>query len=289
MKILSRFLSTFCFLVVAAAAFAQFEGAKITFYKKCVEDAKIGNKLTLSDPFSGPAEYDFLAGRFNVFFSVKWAKPLAKNTPAKILVLDEKGTYANGYDSRYFEKGMIVLNWRFIMPPGKYTLQLVNADNADKVYVSASFAVVDRVGARATGNQKAGQAKFWVCQTVDDDWKAVGATGDVAKGEFTWPANKPFEVLVTNNSVPFGVSFLGFIIHKQGADGKDTDFVQEWQTDMLDEKKTTKWCTVGSFPGFSGLDPGAYSIYVIDWTKRQPTYHSGNFTEYFAKIKLVVK
>jgi len=35
--------------------------------------------------------------------------------------------------------------------------------------------------------------------------------------------------------------------------------------------------------------PACYSVYIIDWRKREVSEHNGNLTEYFAKMTLTVK
>lgn len=133
------------------------------------------------------------------------------------------------------------------------------------------------------------QAKFWICETVNDDWQPVGAAKYNEKEKvYEWPAGKNFDVLIKNNGKPFGASFLGIIVHTQGADGKDNGFINEWMSDPLDDK-STMWCTVGGLPDKSWIKPGRYTIYMIRWGDRQPTEHIGNFKEYFSKITLVVK
>lgn len=115
-----------------------------------------------------------------------------------------------------------------------------------------------------------------VCKEIDDNWKCVGESSE-------WKANEAFDVLFVNPK-PVGVDFIGIVFHKQGADGKDTDFVNEYQQQM--EAQYRKYATVG---GSFRLPAGKYSIYVISWGKRESLVHNGNFKEYFAKTTLTVK
>lgn len=134
------------------------------------------------------------------------------------------------------------------------------------------------------------KAKLWICENTDDDWNPIKPAKYIEKEKvYEWPAGKKFDVLIKNNGKPFGVTFLGIIIHEQGADGKDTGFFDEWMTDTLDDKKTTMWATVGGLGKSDTLKPGRYSIYIIDWTKRQVNFHPGDFKDYFAKITVVIK
>lgn len=115
-----------------------------------------------------------------------------------------------------------------------------------------------------------------VCKEIDDDWKCVGESAE-------WAANTNFNILFVN-SVPVGVDFIGIVFHKQGSDGKDLAFINEYQQQM--DPKYRKYATVGD--NFK-LPAGTYSVYIISWGKRESLVHNGNFTEYFAKTTLKVK
>jgi hypothetical protein len=115
-----------------------------------------------------------------------------------------------------------------------------------------------------------------VCKEVNDAWQAVGAATK-------WKAGQSFNVLLVDEQ-PFGTDLVGFVIHKQGDDGKDVAFVNEWQQ-IVGEKDRT-YATVG---GMTSLPPGTYSLYAIDWRKREATRHRGNLTEYYAKVTLTVE
>jgi hypothetical protein len=167
---------------------------------------------------------------------------------------------------------------RFIInTPGKYFVRMANYHNKTQVWATADFTVgADTVGARAVGNTAAGQGKVTVCKEIDDNWKCVGTSNE-------WPANSPFNVSF-ENPTPSGVDFIGIIIHKQGADGKDVEFINEYQQNI--GEKNRKYATVGD--NFR-LPAGVYSIYIIVWGKRETMEHRGNLTEYFAKTTLTVK
>lgn len=123
---------------------------------------------------------------------------------------------------------------------------------------------------------KTAPGKVSVCTEIDDDWKCVGEATE-------WAANKNFNILFVN-SVPVTVEFIGIVIHKQGADGKDTDFINEYQQQFGAGNR--KYATVGN--NFS-LPAGTYSIYIITWGNRETLVHNGNFKEYLAKTTLKVK
>lgn len=287
MKVLFRLLLLVASVAFAITALAQFKGASITLYNSGSEDKKVPNKYYVKDPVPAGGNITFKGTEFTLYFTVKWTTPLAKNTPADVMVFDSKGTWANGIGAKQFPKGIKEFTWRLNLTPGKYTIKLLNPETYEE-YAVSTFTVVDKIGTRAVDGQKAGSAKLWVCQTVNDDWQPVGAGGSPETGVFNWKANTDFQILIKNNGKPFGANFLGIIIHKQGPDGKDTAFINEFQSDPLDDK-STMWCTVTGLPGMSGLPAGTYSIYVIPWEKRQASEHVGNFTEYYAKIKLIVK
>jgi hypothetical protein len=164
-----------------------------------------------------------------------------------------------------------------INTPGKYFARMVNYYDKSQVWATADFSVgQDTVGPRAVGNTAAGQGKVSVCKEIDDDWKCVGQSNQ-------WPANTPFNVLF-ENPTPSGVDFIGIVIHKQGADGKDVEFINEYQQQIGETNR--KYATVGD--NFR-LPAGTYSIYIIAWGKRELLVHNGNLTEIFGKTTLTVK
>jgi hypothetical protein len=164
-----------------------------------------------------------------------------------------------------------------INTPGKYFVRMANYYNKSQVWATTEFTVgADTVGPRAVGNTAAGQGKVTVCKEIDDNWKCVGASND-------WKANTPFNVLF-ENPTPSGVDFIGIIIHQQGPDGRDVEFINEYQQNIGEQNR--KYATVGdSFR----LPAGVYSIYIVAWGKRETMEHRGNLTEYFAKTTLTVK
>jgi hypothetical protein len=164
-----------------------------------------------------------------------------------------------------------------INKPGKYFVRMANYFDKSQVWATAAFSVgEDTVGARAAGNTAAGQGKVSVCKEVDDDWKCVGQSSQ-------WAAHTPFNVLFENPS-PVKVDFIGIVFYKRGADGKDVEFVNEYQQNIgMDGRR---YATVGDA---LKLPAGTYSVYVIAWGKREVLEHRGNLTEYFAKTVLTVK
>jgi hypothetical protein len=87
-----------------------------------------------------------------------------------------------------------------------------------------------------------------------------------------------------DTGTPSGVDFIGIIFHKQGPNGRDVAFVNEYQQNIGEQNR--KYATVGdSFR----LPAGVYSVYIIAWGKRETMEHRGNLTEYFAQTTLTVK
>ncbi len=164
-----------------------------------------------------------------------------------------------------------------INTPGKYFVRMVNYFDKSQVWATTDFTVgEDTVGPRAAGNTAAGQGKVSICKEIDDNWKCVGESN-------SWAANAPFNVLFVNPT-PSGVDFIGIVFHKQGADGKDVAFVNEYQQNIGETNR--KYATVGDE---LRLPAGVYSVYIIAWGKREVLEHRGNLTEYFAKTTLTVK
>ena len=120
------------------------------------------------------------------------------------------------------------------------------------------------------------KAKVSICKEIDDDWKCVGQSNE-------WKANAPFNVLFENGK-PVGVDFIGIVFYKQGADGKDVDFINEYQQNIGEEN--SKYATVGDE---LKLPAGIYSVYIISWGKRETMMKNGNLTDYLAKTVLTVK
>jgi hypothetical protein len=164
-----------------------------------------------------------------------------------------------------------------INKPGKYFVRMVNYFDKSQVWATADFTVgADPVGARAAGNTAAGLGKVSICKEIDDNWKCVGQSNQ-------WAANTAFNILFENPS-PVGVDFIGIVFHRRGADGKDTEFVNELQQNIGMESR--RYATVGDD---LKLPAGTYSVYIIAWGKREALEHRGNLTEYFAKTVLTVK
>lgn len=164
-----------------------------------------------------------------------------------------------------------------INKPGKYFVRMVNTLDRSQVWATTDFNVgEDTVGARAAGNTAAGQGKVAICKEIDDDWKCVGQSD-------RWAANAPFNVLF-ENPTQVGVDFIGIVFYRRGADGKDAEFVNEYQQNIgMDSRR---YATVTDE---MKLPAGTYSVYIIAWGKREVLEHRGNLSEYFAKTILTVK
>jgi hypothetical protein len=215
---------------------------------------------------------------YNIFV-VATFNPFPGDKLLKFIVTDEKGSVVEDREAPITVTHKGTYAFFTIVTAGKYTVQVVDKYNEKTVYARDAFTVLpDTVGPRATGNIKAGLAKLTVCKTVDDNWEPVGAST-------VWPANTPFNVLLVS-PVPFHAPFIGFIIHRQGPDGKDVAFVDEWQQRVVKPDTDRKYCTM---EGLTSLPAGKYSIYAIDWYKREASEHRGNLTEYFSKITLTVQ
>lgn len=158
-----------------------------------------------------------------------------------------------------------------INTPGKYFVRMVNYYDKTQVWATTQFSVSGPSSATP-----AGKGRVSVCKEIDDDWKCVGELA-------TWAANTPFNVLF-ENPVPVGIDFIGIVFHRQGPDGKDVAFINEYQQNIGETNR--KYATVGD--NFR-LPVGTYSVYIITWGKRELLQHNGNFTEYLAKTVLTVK
>lgn len=161
--------------------------------------------------------------------------------------------------------------------PGHYYVQMVNYYNKSQVWAATDFTVgEDKIVNRATGNVPSGGGNVWICKSVDDNWNCVGGANE-------WRANQGFDVLFQNPD-PVQVDFIGIIFYKQGGDGKDTEFVTEYQQNI--GEKNRFYATGGNE---ISLPAGIYSVYIIAWGKREVMEHRGNLKDYFAKTTLTVR
>lgn len=164
-----------------------------------------------------------------------------------------------------------------INTPGKYFVRLVNFYNKSQVWATSEFTIgADTVGPRAAGNTASGGGQVSICKTVDDNWNCVGGSNE-------WKANAGFDVLF-KNPTPVGVDFIGIIFYKQGPDGKDVEFINEYQQNIGDKNRF--YATTNNE---LKLPAGTYSVYIIAWGRRETMMHNGNLKEYFAKMTLTVK
>ena len=129
---------------------------------------------------------------------------------------------------------------------------------------------------KTAGNAPVPTGKVSICKEIDDDWKCVGQSNE-------WAADTPFNVLFENKG-PVGVDFIGIVFYKQGDDGKDTDFVNEFEQNI--GEKNSKYATVGDD---LKLPAGTYTVYIISWGKRELMMKNGNLKDYLAKTVLTVK
>ena len=160
---------------------------------------------------------------------------------------------------------------------GHYSVQVASCAIKTQIWRKLDFTVgADTVGPRAAGNTASGGGKVSICKEIDDNWKCVGESNQ-------WAANVPFNVLF-ENPTPVGIDFIGIVFHKQGPDGKDVAFVNDYQQNIGELNR--KYATVGDQ---LRLPAGVYSVYIIAWGKRETMEHRGNLTEYFAKMTLTVK
>lgn len=205
------------------------------------------------------------------------AVPTGAGITFMVTKTDADGEYVQNIDYAASPRHTTAYARLTINTPGKYFVRMANYYDKSQVWATADFTVgEDTVGARAAGNTPAGQGRVSICKEIDDDWKCVGQSNQ-------WAANSPFNVLF-ENPAPVGVDFIGIIFYKQAADGKDSEFINEYQQNIGETNR--KYATVGDM---LKLPVGTYSVYIIAWGKRELMMHNGNLKEYFAKTVLTVK
>lgn len=285
-----RLYATFVVVFAAANLFAQTGKATLTLCEKVDTDGTTTQLPSYAKPVNPTKSFKPMGELTNVHV-VATFKPMGKEQTLVIKVLTKDGEEERSTDLPVTPESTWVFTGFTMNKAGEYTMKLI-VKSTDEVLAEEKFTVLpDDKGPRANGDQPSGQGFLWICESTDDDWKPVGATGDPTTKDkehiFTWPADKGFNILVKNKAkVPFGTLFLGIVIHNQGADGKDIGFVNEWQSDQLEENKATMWATVEPL---TNLKAGRYTVYVIDWYTREATEHNGNLKQYYAKVTLIVK
>jgi hypothetical protein len=190
---------------------------------------------------------------------------------------DANGEYVQNIDYAASPRHTTAYARFIINTPGKYFVRMANYYDKTQVWATTDFNVgEDTGGPRAVGNTAAGQGKVSICKEIDDNWKCVAEASE-------WKAQAPFNVLF-KNPTPSGVDFIGIIFFKQDANGKDVEFINEYQQNI--GEKNRWYATTGDS---LSLPAGMYSVYIIAWGKRETMEHRGNPTEYFAKTTLTVK
>ena len=279
-RLTSSSILSFLFLaVLASAAHAQYKIELTTCEDLAISKKQYGVNIVETATCVNPTKNFKPKGTLrNVFvLSTFPAVPTGARITFMITRDNADGEYVQNMDYYASPQHTTAYIPFTINTPGKYFVRMVNYFDKSQVWATTDFTVgEDTVGARATGNTAAGQGKVSICKEIDDNWKCVGAASQ-------WPANEPFNVLF-ENPTPSGVDFIGIVIHKQGADGKDVAFVNEYQQNIGETNR--KYATVGDE---LRLPAGVYSVYIIAWGKREVLEHRGNLTEYFAKTTLTVK
>ncbi|MCC6132439.1 MAG: hypothetical protein IT186_21150 [Acidobacteria bacterium] len=279
-------------LTVKSRALAQFDGAKIEIFASGKPSPKnFSDRIPEGAPLPDPVRLKPAAKPTdcNLFYRVTWTKPLAQDERAYAVVVDEKGRMVSAQGKPFVDKGARELTGCYTLKDGSYKLRLASRDDYEKSYVERPFAVGSgKAAGAATATGGIGTSRVWICDDTDDDLKPLKFSGDPEKGLMSWPSGKDFNILV-KNSKSFNVNQIKIVIHHQNADGSDGKFVFETRSDTLRDTSTMWASTGGITPGSRGLEPGAYTVYVIDDHQGEVYEHKGGFSEYFSRIKLTVK
>lgn len=284
MQFLNRLIHLSVLSLLCLAAFASAARGQYKIEMQTCEDLKITKKqyginVVETATCINPTKTFKPKGTLRNVFVVATFPAVATGAGITFMVTknDANGEYVQNMDYAATPQHTTAYMPFTINTPGKYFVRMVNYYDKSQVWTTADFSVgEDTVGPRAVGNTAAGQGKVSICKEIDDNWKCVG-------GSNQWSANQPFNVLF-ENPTPSGVDFIGIIFHKQGADGKDVEFINEYQQNIGETNR--KYATVGDE---LRLPAGVYSVYIIAWGKREVLEHRGNLTEYFAKTTLTVK
>ncbi len=270
-------LAAILLLAIVSTAHAQYkletcEDLKITEAHYGINTVETATCVTSTKTFSPKGELR----NVNILYSFPKV-PTGAGVTFMVTKDNADGEYVQNVDYAVSPNHTTAYARLTINTPGKYFVRLANYYNKAQVWATTDFTVgADTVGPRATGNTASGGGQVSICKTVDDNWNCVG-------GSNQWPANAGFDVLF-KNPTPVGIDFIGIIFYKQGPDGKDVGFVNEYQQNI--GEKNRLYATVNNE---LKLPAGVYSVYVIAWGKREVMEHRGNLTEYFAKMTLTVK
>jgi hypothetical protein len=268
-----------CCLGLARQAPAQFKLELQTCEDITITKTQFGINMVETAACINPTKTFKPKGTLRNVFVLATFTPVATGARITFMITknDANGEYVQNMDYYASPQHTTAYIPFTINSPGKYFVRMVNYYEKSQVWATTDFTVgEDTVGPRAVGNTAAGQGRVSICKEIDDDWKCVGASNE-------WKANTPFNVLF-ENPTPSGVDFIGIVFHKQGANGKDVEFVNDYQQNIGMENR--KYATTGDS---LSLPAGAYSVYIIAWGKRETMEHRGNLTEYFAKTTLTVK
>ena len=278
-RLLLLALSACCTALVATRAQAQFKIELQTCEDLKITETQYGVSVVETAACVNPTKTFQPKGTLrnvNIFATFP-AVPTGAGVTFMVTKTDADGEYVQNVDYAVSPRHTTAYARLTINTPGKYFVRMANYYDKSQVWATADFNVTeDTTGPRAAGNTPAGQGRVSICKEIDDDWKCVGQASQ-------WAANAPFNVLF-ENPAPVGVDFIGIVIHRQGADGKDVDFVNEYQQNIGETNR--KYATVGDE---LKLPAGTYTVYIIAWGKRELLEHRGNLTEYFAKTVLTVK
>jgi hypothetical protein len=273
------FLALWCLLLLTSAAEAQFRIELQTCQDLKIVQVNYGASSVETAACIGPTKFIRSRGTLRNVHIVATFPPVPTGAGVTFMVTknDANGEYVQNVDYPVSPRHTTAYARLTINTPGKYFVRMANYYDKSQVWATTDFTIgEDTVGPRAAGNTPAGLGKLSICKEIDDDWKCVGESNQ-------WPANTAFNVYFQNPG-PVGVEFIGIVIHKQGPDEKDIEFINEYQQNI--GEKNTKYATIGEM---LKLPAGVYSVYIIAWGKRELLTHQGNFKEYFAKTVLTVK
>jgi hypothetical protein len=111
------------------------------------------------------------------------------------------------------------------------------------------------------------------CESIDDDLNPI-------KPATTFPIGSNL-VFILNLPKPNGAKSVGFVVVKVDENGKDAEFINQYQVEV-----DPKWKTIAT--GEVLFDrPGTYRVYAVDWEKYNQK--DTDVAEYFAKQELSIK
>lgn len=178
------------------------------------------------------------------------------------------------------------VKWESLYPvtePGKYVAKFYPRDNPSKPYGSCKFTVVSAKngGPNNVSTKVEGTARMYMCSGYDKkSGKPTGVKKELKAGSCA-------NFLIDLGKVRDDLQYFGWVVYKNGATVEENEYIDQKYQDE-DEKHEMRY-VYRDVPICLFKTPGNYTIYCIDWYKREDGYHNSELKDYLGKIEIQVK